>query len=108
MSFVLRFLVELQETTLMAVRAFARLFRKPRYTREIIAQMDAIGVGSLTIILLTGFFTGGVLTLQTYQTLNSYGAVSQLGYLVSVALIRELGPTLTALMVTGRVVSAIS
>jgi phospholipid/cholesterol/gamma-HCH transport system permease protein len=49
-----------------------------------------------------------VLTLQTYQTLASYGAVDQLGYLVSVSLIRELGPTLTALMVTGRVVSAIS
>ena len=70
--------------------------------------MDRIGVGSLTIIILTGFFTGGVLTLQTYNTLASYGAISQLGYLVSTSLIRELGPVLTALMVTGRVVSAIS
>jgi phospholipid/cholesterol/gamma-HCH transport system permease protein len=58
--------------------------------------------------MLTGFFTGGVLTLQTYQTLASYGAVDQLGYLVAVSLIRELGPVLSALMVTGRVVSAIS
>src|SRR5438045_6977072 len=70
--------------------------------------MDYIGVGSLTIIVLTGFFTGGVLTLQTYQTLESYGAVDQLGYLVSISLVRELGPVLSALMVTGRVVSAIS
>jgi phospholipid/cholesterol/gamma-HCH transport system permease protein len=70
--------------------------------------MDRIGVGSLTIIILTGFFTGGVLTLQTYPTLASYGAVDQLGYLVSLSLVRELGPVLTALMVTGRVVSAIS
>jgi phospholipid/cholesterol/gamma-HCH transport system permease protein len=108
MSFVLRFLVELQETTLMAARAFARLFRKPYYTREIIAQMDAIGVGSLTIILLTGFFTGGVLTVQTYPTLKQYGAQSQLGLLVGTALVRELGPVLCALMVTGRVGSAIS
>src|SRR5437588_8913128 len=70
--------------------------------------MDSIGVGSMTIVTLTGFFTGGVLTLQTCQTLASYGATGQLGYLVGVSLVRELGPTLTALMVTGRVVSAIS
>src|SRR5437588_9061685 len=70
--------------------------------------MDSIGVGSMTIVTLTGFCTGGVLTLQTYQTLASYGATDQLGYLVGVSLVRELGPTLTALMVTGRVLSAIS
>jgi phospholipid/cholesterol/gamma-HCH transport system permease protein len=70
--------------------------------------MDLIGVGSLTIILLTGFFTGGVLTLQTYPTLAFYGAQSRTGYLVAYTLIRELGPVLTALMVTGRVGSAIS
>src|SRR5207245_9668791 len=63
---------------------------------------------SLMVIILPGCFTGGVLTWQTYQTLPSYGAVDQLGYLVSISLVRELGPVLTALMVTGRVVSAIS
>src|SRR5260370_37853290 len=84
------------------------LFKKPRYIPEPIAQMHSIGVGSLTIIRLTGFFTGGVLTLQTYQTLASSGAVDHLGYLVSISLVRDLGPVLTALMVTGRVVSAIS
>ena len=108
MNIFTRLLLELQEMALLVARAVAGVFRKPRYWPETFAQMDSIGVGSLTIIMLTGFFTGGVLTLQTYQTLASYGAVSQLGYLVSVALIRELGPTLTALMVTGRVVSAIS
>jgi phospholipid/cholesterol/gamma-HCH transport system permease protein len=70
--------------------------------------MDAIGVGSLTIIILTGFFTGGVLTLQTLPTLKYYGAQDQTGYLVALSLVRELGPVLTALMVTGRVGSAIS
>ena len=108
MNIFTRLLLELQEMALLVARAVAGVFRKPRYWPETFAQMDMVGVGSLTIIMLTGFFTGGVLTLQTYQTLASYGAVSQLGYLVSVALIRELGPTLTALMVTGRVVSAIS
>src|SRR5712672_2978996 len=108
MNIFTRLLFELQEMTLLAARAARGLFRKPHYIPETIAQMDSIGVGSLTIIILTGFFTGGVLTLQTYGTLAAYGAVDQLGYLVSTSLIRELGPVLTALMVTGRVVSAIS
>ena len=108
MNIATRFLLELQELSLLAARAARGLFKKPHYVPETITQMDDIGVGSLTIVILTGFFTGGVLTLQTYQTLASYGAVDQLCYLVGVALVRELGPVLTALMVTGRVVSAIS
>src|SRR6476659_7712173 len=108
MNFATRSLLELQETTLLAARAFGGIFRKPRYVPETIAQMDAIGVGSLAIIILTGFFTGGVLTVQTFPTLKSYGAQSQTGYLVAVSLVRELGPVVCALMVTGRVVSAIS
>src|SRR5947209_20415512 len=108
MNVAKRLLLELQEISLSAARAARGLFRTPHYVPETIAQMDSVGVGSLTIIILTGFFTGGVLTLQTYQTLASYGAVDQLGYLVSISLVRELGPVLTALMVTGRVVSAIS
>lgn len=93
---------------MLAARAARGIVKRPRYIPETIAQMDLIGVGSLTIIVLTGFFTGAVLTLQTYPTLASYGALDQLGYLVSLSLVRELGPVLTALMVTGRVVSAIS
>jgi phospholipid/cholesterol/gamma-HCH transport system permease protein len=108
MNFIKRGLFELQETTLLAARAAAGVFRRPRYIPETIVQMDAIGVGSLTIILLTGFFTGAVLTLQTYPTLQFYGAQSKTGYLVAISLIRELGPVLTALMVTGRVGSSIS
>src|ERR1044071_5248117 len=108
MNFATRGLLELQETTILAARAFRGIFRRPRYIPETIAQMDAIGVGSLTIIILTGFFTGGVLTVQTFPTLKSYGAQSQTGYLVAVSLVRELGPVLCALMVTGRVGSAIS
>jgi phospholipid/cholesterol/gamma-HCH transport system permease protein len=108
MNFATRVLLELQETTLLAARAVRGLFKRPRYIPETIAQMDAIGVGSLTIIILTGFFTGGVLTVQTFPTLKSYGAQSQTGYLVAVSLVRELGPVLCALKVTGRVGSAIS
>lgn len=108
MKFATRALLELQETTLLAARAFSGIFKKPRYITETIAQMDLIGVGSLAIIILTGFFTGGVLTVQTFPTLKTYGAQSQTGYLVAVSLVRELGPVLCALMVTGRVGSAIS
>ena len=108
MNIITRLLLELQEMSLLAARAASGIFRKPRYIPETISQMDSVGVGSLTIIILTGFFTGGVLSLQTYQTLASYGATDQLGYLVSISLVRELGPVLCALMVTGRVVSAIS
>lgn len=108
MNFATRGLLELQESTLLAARAIGGLVKKPRYLPETIAQMDAIGVGSLTIIILTGFFTGGVLTVQTFPTLKTYGAQSQTGYLVAVSLVRELGPVLCALMVTGRVGSAIS
>lgn len=108
MNIATRALLELQETTLLAARAARGLFKSPRYIPETIAQMDAIGVGSLTIIILTGFFTGGVLTLQTLPTLKYYGAQDQTGYLVALSLVRELGPVLTALMVTGRVGSAIS
>jgi len=108
MNIFTRLLLELQEMALLVGRAIRGLFSKPHYFPETLVQMDSIGVGSMTIVMLTGFFTGGVLTLQTYQTLASYGATDQLGYLVGVSLVRELGPTLTALMVTGRVVSAIS
>ena len=108
MNFVSRSLLELQDTTVLAFRAATGVLKRPRYIPETIAQMDAIGVGSLTIIILTGFFTGGVLTVQTFPTLQTYGAQDQTGYLVAISLIRELGPVLCALMVTGRVGSAIS
>jgi phospholipid/cholesterol/gamma-HCH transport system permease protein len=108
MNIATRAVLELQETTLLAARAARGLLKRPHYIPELIAQMDAIGVGSLTIIILTGFFTGGVLTLQTLPTLKYYGAQDQTGYLVALSLVRELGPVLTALMVTGRVGSAIS
>lgn len=102
------FLFQLQEISLLVWRALIGLFRKPRYLSETIRQMDLIGVGSLPIVLLTGFFTGGVLILQTYPTLAYYGGQSEAGRAVATSLIRELGPVLSALMVSGRIGSAIS
>src|SRR5918993_185496 len=108
MNIATRALLEVQETTLLAARAARRLFRRPTYLPEMITQMDVIGVGSLTIVLLTGYFTGAVLALQTYPTLKFYGAQDQTGRLVATALVRELGPVLGGLMVAGRVASAIA
>lgn len=103
-----RFLLELQEITLLLFSALFGLFKSPRYIGEIIRQMDLIGVGSLPIVLLTGFFTGGVLILQTFPTLSYYGGQNEAGRAIAYSLIRELGPVLSALMVSGRIGSAIS
>jgi len=103
-----RFLFELQEITNLLWRAIKGLRKKPRYFHEMVNQMDQIGVGSVVIVVLTGFFTGGVLVLQTFPTLEYYGAQSNIGQGIAASLIRELGPVLAALMVAGRVGSAIS
>ncbi len=92
----------------MTGRAFRRAASKPYYFREIITQMDTIGVGSLMIITLTGAFTGGILALNTAPTLKTFGATSVTGQLVMTSLVREMGPVLSALMTAGRVGSAIA
>ena len=108
MNPITKFLFEVQQITNLLWRSIKGLTKKPRYFREIVEQMDSIGVGSLGIVVLNGFFTGGVLILQAYPTLEYYGAQSNAGQSVATALVRELGPVLTALMVAGRVGSAIS
>src|SRR5512139_488493 len=99
---------EIQSYTLLASRAIANLFSRPIYWREIILQMDRVGVGSLTIVILTGFFTGAVLAIQSESALRRYGAVAMTGQLVALTLIRELGPVLSALMLAGRIGSGIA
>ncbi len=108
MSLLTKFLLELQAITDLLWRSIKGLRKSPRYFSEIINQLDQVGVGSLGIVILTGFFTGGVLILQAYPTLEYYGAQSNAGQGVATSLIRELGPVLTALMVAGRVGSSIS
>src|SRR6188508_2008219 len=80
----------------------------PFYYRDIVMQLDAIGVGSLTVVVLTGFFTGAVLALQTGITLDQFGARPFVGRLVSASMLKELGPVLTGLMLAGRVGSGIA
>jgi phospholipid/cholesterol/gamma-HCH transport system permease protein len=99
---------EVQDISLLAVKAFVSAFKRPYYIRDILVQMDHIGVGSLSVIMLTGFFTGAVLTLQTSKSLSRFGAVAMTGSLVAIALVRELGPVLASLMLAGRVGSGIA
>ncbi len=108
MGFIYTALYEVQQFTLLSLQAVSNLARRPRYFQDTLVQMDLIGVGSLSIILLTGFFTGGVLTLQSANSLKTFGAVNLTGQLVALSLIRELGPVLSALMVAGRVGSGIA
>ena len=108
MNPITRFIFELQGISLIIWRSFASLFSQPRYVGEWIRQMDLIGVGSIPIVLLTGFFTGGVLVLQTFPTLQYYSIQNESGRSVATSLIRELGPVLSALMVSGRIGSAIA
>lgn len=91
-----------QEFTLLGVRAIQNIFTRPRYLADTLLQMDIIGVGSLPIVILTGLSTGMVLALQTSKTLQTFGEVTLTGQLVALSLVRELGPVLTSLMVTGR------
>ena len=91
-----------QDYTLLAAQAVGNLFRKPFYFADMVQQADLIGVGSLPIVVLTGFFTGAVLALQTSATLQQFGSLSLTGQLVSLSMVRELGPVLTGLMVSGR------
>ena len=92
----------LQDYSILCGTAIADIFTRPHYWDDIYTQCDSIGVGSLPIIVLTGFFTGCVLALQSVTALKEFGAVSMTGTLVSLSMVKELGPVLTGLMVSGR------
>src|ERR1700678_2026663 len=91
-----------QECAGLCGRSGANIFSPARCTADIFRQMDSIGVGSLPIVVLTGFFTGCVLALQAAVSLKEFGAVNMTGELVTLSMVKELGPVLTGLMVSGR------
>lgn len=94
--------MDVQDIAYLTARAFIGAFRRPYYIRDILAQMDSIGVGSIPVVTLTGFFTGAVLALQSAKTLATFGAVGATGQAVGISLVKELGPVIGSLMVTGR------
>jgi phospholipid/cholesterol/gamma-HCH transport system permease protein len=101
-------LLEVQEYVLMVGKVGRAAVTRPFYFRDVVEQFETIGVGSLTVVLLTGMFTGMVLALQSGFTLDQFGARSMVGRLVSASMVKELGPVLTGLMVAGRVGSGIA
>lgn len=94
--------------TLFMVSGLGQIFANIRIFPRTLRQIYVIGYQSLFVILLIGIFCGMVLGLQGYYTLVQFGSVGLLGSAVSLTLIRELGPVLTAIMLTGRAGSAMA
>jgi phospholipid/cholesterol/gamma-HCH transport system permease protein len=93
-----------QEYSLLSLRAVGNLFSHPRYLGDMLQQMDIIGVGSLPIVLLTGFFTGAVLALQTANSLARFGALS---FTEQIDAMRALGTDPIRKLVTPRLTATI-
>jgi phospholipid/cholesterol/gamma-HCH transport system permease protein len=101
-AFAKRIVASVQDYSLLTWHAVAAIFSRPRYIDDTFAQMDSVGFGSVPIVILTGFFTGCVLTLESAASLQQFGAINMTGRLVALAMVKELGPVLTGLMVSGR------
>ena len=103
-----RAIAAVQDYSELSFRALTNLASKPYYFQDTLDQMDDIGVGSLPIILLSGFFIGAVMVLQTGAQFVRFGQTSLTGDIVAIALTRELGPAITGLLVAGRCASGIA
>jgi phospholipid/cholesterol/gamma-HCH transport system permease protein len=101
-DFAKRKIQSLQDYSILAGESVANLFRAPRYVADMVQQMDLIGFGSLPIVLASVFFTGAALALNSATTLSRFGATTVIGQLVSIGIVRELGPVLAGLVVAGR------
>jgi phospholipid/cholesterol/gamma-HCH transport system permease protein len=97
-----RWVLHVQEYSVLSARSVTNLFSPPYYVSDVLDQMDIIGVGSLPIVLLTGFFIGAVMVLQTAAQFERFGQTALTADVVSLALVRELGPSITGLLVAGR------
>lgn len=107
-AFSLESLRSMGRMGLFLLKALLCMITPPLKGSWILRQIQFIGFQSTLVIFLTGAFAGMVLGLQGYYTLNRFGSAALLGPMVALSLIRELGPVLSALMVTGRAGSAIT
>src|SRR3954470_5962692 len=105
---LIRFCQYLGELLLLATDTFHSIFTHRLRWRLFLNQIVEIGLRSQLVVVITGAFTGAVFSAQTYFQFNKLGMGSAVGAVVSVAICRELGPVLTALMVTGRVGASMS
>lgn len=101
------FFIEIGELTYFAGRFFKEVFTKPFEFKELLRQCYNIGNRSMSLVGITGFIIGLVLTLQTRPTLQEFGAVSWMPSMVGISIVREIGPVIVALICAGRVASGI-
>ena len=105
---VIQFFTYMGEVVVLAGNTFRSIFTQKIRWRLFLNQIVEIGLRSQTVVVITGAFTGAVFAAQTFFQFNKLGMGSAVGAVVSVAIMRELGPVLTALMVTGRVGASMS
>ncbi|MBW2266478.1 MAG: ABC transporter permease [Deltaproteobacteria bacterium] len=105
---LIHFIEEFGLVMFLFLAALVWSLRPPFRLRAIFKQMEFVGVNSLLVVILTGTFTGGVLAFQAYHGFRQFSAESLVGSTVALAMTRELGPVLTALMVAGRAGSAMA
>ncbi len=103
-----KFFIDVADFFELGIQVIKGLFRRPHYFAETVDQMYVIGVESLLIVSLTSFFTGMILALQSGHEMAVFGAKMYVGTLVSLSLVRELGPVLTGVVVAGRVGAGIA
>lgn len=101
------FFIEIGELAYFSSRFFKELFSKPFEFKELLRQCYNMGNKSLGLVLITGFIIGLVITIQTRPTLEQFGAESWMPSMVSISIIREIGPIITALICAGRIGSGI-
>jgi phospholipid/cholesterol/gamma-HCH transport system permease protein len=105
---VMLYVEEMGKITLLFLSTLAWMVRPPLKLHNILKQMEFVGVKSIFVVVLTGTFTGMVMTLQGYHGFRLFGAESMVGATVALGMTRELGPVLTSLMVTARAGSAMA
>ena len=102
------FLQESGRITLLLWKAVLLAFQRPFNLKDILRQMEEVGIKSMPVVLITGAFTGAVLALQSYTGFQRFNAETFVGTVVALSITRELGPVLTGLMVSGRVGSSMA
>lgn len=103
-----RFALEAQELFFFSLKALRATVGRPIYPAETLEQMYIVGIGSLFLIILTGISAGQAMAVQFSNELAEFGSKSYLGRVMAIAIIRELGPVLTGLMVAARVAAGIT
>jgi phospholipid/cholesterol/gamma-HCH transport system permease protein len=93
---------------IFSVKVFSWIFRPPLDVRNLLKQIEEVGIKSIPVVLITGAFTGMVLALQSYTGFKRFNAEAFVGTVVALSMTRELGPVLSGLMVSGRVGSAMA